>query len=372
MRTITAVSTWFPTAKAPSRGAFVVRDIAAIAEHRPVRLVHLVPPQDDDGTRRVTHEGIDVLRIPMNPRAPLSIAGAARELGAAIGPDDLLHTMAISSLLPFLVRRPRVPWVHTEHWSGLTTPSTLPATVRVALPAISRMLRMPDTVTAVCEFLAAPIRKVRMHRATAIVPCIVDPVDVVARRHRTDGSLRLVSTGGLIDRKDPLVAVATVAELVRRGIDAHLVWLGDGPLRERTLESASTLGISERIALPGTVDAHGVRSALAAADLFFGPTRADNFFVSAAEAIVSGRPVVLGATGGQGEYVRPEVGALVEDQQAEAYADAVEAVDARTRELSASDIADTIGDAFSTRTVGAAYANVYERAQHRTTGRKRR
>ena len=31
---------------------------------------------------------------------------------------------------------------------------------------------------------------------------------------------------------------------------------------------------------------------LARADLFLGPTRSDNFYVSAAEAVVSGRPVV--------------------------------------------------------------------------------
>ena len=62
-----------------------------------------------------------------------------------------------------------------------------------------------------------------------------------------DGSLRLVSTGGLIPRKDPLVAVGTVAELVSRGVDAHLVWLGEGPLREATVTEARRLGVEERI-----------------------------------------------------------------------------------------------------------------------------
>ncbi|MDO5663099.1 MAG: hypothetical protein Q4G40_10415, partial [Brachybacterium sp.] len=68
---ITAVSTWFPTAEAPSRGSFVLRDLHAIAQHHEVRLVHLVPEQDDDGTRRQVIEGVEVLRIPMTPRRPL-------------------------------------------------------------------------------------------------------------------------------------------------------------------------------------------------------------------------------------------------------------------------------------------------------------
>lgn len=367
---VTVVTTWFPTLLAPSRGSFVVRDALAIARHAEVRVVHLVPPADDDGSRRLSHEGLDVLRIPMDPRNPAQILRAARALVPATAGSDLVHSMAFSSLLPLSVRRPRMPWIHTEHWSALTTPSTLPAPARAALPVLSRLLARPDRVTAVCDFLARPIRAVRGARATAVVPCIVEPGEVVARRDRQDGALRMVSTGGLIPRKDPILAVEVLAQLVERGVDAHLEWLGDGPLREATLARAAELDVDERLTLPGTVDGAGVRAALARADLFFGPTRADNFFVSAAEAIVAGRPVVLGSTGGQGEYVRPEVGALVDVQEADAYAEAILDVDARTRELSAQAIADTIGDRFSTASVSDGYAAQYELERARTAPRR--
>ncbi|RRR21084.1 glycosyltransferase [Brachybacterium saurashtrense] len=367
---VTAVTTWFPTQAAPSRGAFVVRDLQAIAAHAEVRLVHLVPPADDDGTRRLVHEGLEVLRIPMDPRRPDQVLRASRALARAMRGADLVHSMAFSSLLPLALRRPDVPWLHTEHWSALTTPSTLPLAARTALPALSRMLALPDRVTAVCEFLARPIRAVRGGRETAVVPCIVEPGPLVARRDRADGRLQLVSTGGLIERKDPLLAVEVLARLVEDGADAHLEWLGEGPLRAATEARARELGVKGRLALPGTRSPAEVREALGRADLFFGPTRADNFFVSAAEAIVAGRPVVLGATGGQGEYVRPEVGALVPVQDAAAYAEAVLAVDARTRDLSAEVIAGTIGDAFSTATVGRAYAAQYRELLAGVTARR--
>lgn len=369
---VTVVTTWFPTEAAPSRGAFVVRDIGAISAHADVRVVHLVPPQDDDGTRRVSHEGFGVLRIPMDPRNPITVAAAARALPAALAGADLVHTMAFSSLLPFAARRPRLPWVHTEHWSALTTPATLPVPARAALPALKHLLKRADRVTAVCDFLAVPIRRVRGTRPTDIVPCIVDPHPLVPRRPRDDGRLLLVSTGGLIERKDPIVAIETVAELVRRGTDVHLTWLGEGPLRAAAEKRARELGVSGRVDLPGSRSNAQVRDALGAADLFFGPTRADNFFVSAAEAIVAGRPVVLGATGGQGEYTQPEVGALVDVQDPVAYADAVLAVDARTRDLSSADIAATIGDAFSTPVVGDGYRQTYEAALTGSRARARR
>src|SRR5690625_7991133 len=72
--------------------------------------------------------------------------------------------------------------------------SPLPA--RTGLTALSRLLTLPDRVTAVCEFLAHPIRQVRGSAPTDIIPCIVEPGAVTPRRDRSEGALRMVSTGG--------------------------------------------------------------------------------------------------------------------------------------------------------------------------------
>src|SRR5699024_2102519 len=164
------------------------------------RLVHLVPPRDDDGTRRLVHEGIDVLRIPMDPRRPDQVLRAAGQLRRAVRGAAVVHPVDFLPLVPPALHPPRRPSCPTEPWSALTTPETLPALARLGLPALSQLLRMPDRVTAVCEFLARPLRAVRGDRPTDVVPCIVEPGPVTPRRNRADGTLRLVSTGGLIPR----------------------------------------------------------------------------------------------------------------------------------------------------------------------------
>jgi len=267
--------------------------------------------------------------------------------------------MAFPTLLPFTVRRPDRPWAHTEHWSGLTTPSTLPRAWRLALPGLKQLLRRPDVVTAVCDYLARPVRAVRRGPTTR-VPCIVPPVDDLAPRRPLEGRpLELVGVGGLVDRKDPLLAVQVVAELGRRGLASRLTWAGSGPLHDDVLALAASLGVSDEVTLLGSVDTAGVGAALDAADLFFLPTKADNFCVSAAEALVHGRPVVVGATGGQGEYIEPHVGALVAEQTVDAYASTVQRVAAATAGLSAEDIAVTIGDRFSAEAVQRGYTDAY-------------
>lgn len=366
---ILAVTTWFPSDASPTTGTFVDKDVRAIAEHDDVEVVHLVAPHLADrstvaagGADTVDRDGITVRRFVMSPQRPDQMAAARRALDPLIGRSDVVHTMAFSTLLPFAVRRPDRPWVHTEHWSGLTTPSTLPLAWRLALPALKPLLRRPDVVTAVCDYLARPVRAVRSG-PTTLVPCIVPPVaDLAPRRPLDHRPLELVGVGGLVDRKDPLLAVEVVAELGRRGLDTRLTWAGSGPLRDETLALAARLGVSDRVNLLGSVDTAGVGAALDAADLFFLPTKADNFCVSAAEALVHGRPVVVGATGGQGEYIEPHVGELVAEQTVDAYASTVQRVATATAPLSAEEIAGTIGDRFSAEAVQRGYADAYERA----------
>ena len=183
------------------------------------------------------------------------------------------------------------------------------------------------------------------------------------RPTRPRNPLRLVAVGGLVERKDPILAVETLAELTARGVHAQLTWVGEGELRDAVERRARKLGVASRVRLPGGRDTAGVSAALDDADLFFLPTRADNFCVSAAEALVHGRPVVVGATGGQREYIDQSVGELVGEQAASLYADAIERTELRTRHLNASDIAATIGDRFSADRVGRGYVDSYRRAK---------
>ncbi|RZS59931.1 glycosyltransferase involved in cell wall biosynthesis [Xylanimonas ulmi] len=360
---VVVVTTWYPNAANPSMGTFVEKDVTAIRSvGHDVNVVHLVSPSlHDGGQEREVRNGISVHRIPMSTSNPMSIARAARAVRPLLGRANLVHTMAFSTLLPFALIRPSLPWVHTEHWSGLTTPTTLPTAWQVVLPVLKRLFRRPDVVTAVCEYLAQPIRAVRSG-PVVVVPCIVPPVSLVPRSVR-DGVVRLVAIGALVDRKDPLVAVDTLTELRSRGVDASLTWVGDGPLRAEAEARAAAAGLAFHVSITGILDAAGVRAALGASDLFFLPTKADNFCVSAAEALVSGRPVVVGATGGQREYISPGVGALVGVQDARLYADAIEDVAARTASLTAEEIAATIGGRFDAPAVAEGYDTAYALAR---------
>ncbi|WP_040165452.1 glycosyltransferase family 4 protein [Microbacterium gorillae] len=358
---ITLLSTWYPSPAAPGSGVFVQKDAEVLATEHDVHVIHLVPPAAAAEARDFSDGGVRVTRVPMSTRNPIAILRAAIAIRPHLRDTDVLHSQAISTLLPLLFTRVRVPWIHTEHWSALSNPSSLSPLVRSGVGVIARLLRRPPIVTAVCEYLAAPIRRVRS-RETRVVPCIVEPPATLVEPRRDNAAPRLVAVGGLVDRKDPLCALRAVALLRKEGFAASLTWVGDGPLRAELTALATDLGVADALIITGVLDADGVARALEEADLFLLPTRAENFCVSAAEAIVHGRPVVVGANGGQRDYVTASNGEVVADQTPRAYADAVRRVWDATASSSAAEVAATIGDAFSATTVLRGYTDAYAAA----------
>ncbi|HET7398050.1 MAG TPA: glycosyltransferase, partial [Intrasporangium sp.] len=204
---VLAVSTWFPTPAAPVMGVFVRKDVQALARDHDVTVLHLAPPAAYASAPRQEWDGpVRVRRVPLQLSRPDHLVGAARAVAEAVRDVDVLHTMAFSTLLPLALSRPGVAWVHTEHWSGISVPQSLSPAGPYLIPALAQVLRRPDVVVPVCEFLARAVRRYRRGPVT-VVPCIVDRPEVTPSRPAPGPQLRLVAVGGLTPGKDPVLAV---------------------------------------------------------------------------------------------------------------------------------------------------------------------
>lgn len=354
---VLAVTTWFPSEAAPTSGVFVQRDVELLRRTHEVDVLHLHPPgvvTEADGTPGVK-------RLAMSTSNPLQVLRATRALRGGLPRYDLVHTMSPSALLPFAPIRVVIPWVHTEHWSALLDRSTVGRATRAGLGVTLRLMRRPDVVVAVSSTLADEL-SARLGRAVGVIPDVVDGPPRPSPRPASGGPLRLVAVGGLIPRKGPDLAVETVAELRRRGHDARLTWIGEGPMHEEVAALAARLGVVDAVELAGELTADRVREALAASDLFLMPTGVETFGVSIAEALLSGRPVVVGAIGGQRDFVAEPDGILVAERTASAYADAVERSLTLAAGRSADDIAGAVRERFRPEARAAAYGAMYREA----------
>ena len=158
----------------------------------------------------------------------------------------------------------------------------------------------------------------------------VDPDATPADRSMLDadaGSF-LVLAAGVPDRRkgpDLFVHLAASARLRRPDIDWSFRWIGaneDDPRLADALADRALLDADRLVRfLPPTAE---LRSWLAAGDAFVLPSRQDAFPLAAIEAALARLPLLCFASGGIGELVEPDAGALVPYPDLEAMVDHLE------------------------------------------------
>jgi glycosyltransferase involved in cell wall biosynthesis len=273
---------------------------------------------------------------------------------------DVMHSMAMESLLVAAATRRRgVPWVHSEHSSNVTDPPA--GLVGRYVTGLRRALRQPLLVTAVSAFLADGVTGTGRTGPTSVVPNVVEVPAPRSARRAPDEPL-LVAVGALVASKRPMLALSTLAELRARGIPARLTWVGAGPLAESFDEGAARLGLSGVAQRHPFCPPEEYAGLLRDADVFFLPTAFETFCVSAAEAIASGVPAVVGARGGQRDFVGPANGRLVDSGSPGDYAEAIAEVLAADPALPSETSVAEVRRAFSPVAVADAFLGAYRDA----------
>lgn len=354
MRVLIA-TTWWPNEEQPGMAPFNVAHAKAIARHHDVHVVRLqrvVAPRND-----VTDpSGLPLTTVSVNPRDPLASARGLNEVRKLLKDSDVLHTMAYDALTVLAPLTPLIGkrWVHTEHWSMFVKDGGAGVPFRV-----KKSLLLPRKVSTVSNALRDALDPYTRDDDITIIPNVIGDHFEVAEQPGWE-PLKLVAVGFLIERKRPLLAVETVAELVRGGQDVTLTWVGDGPMREQVLARASELGVADRVKLIGAVPATEVGDHIRAANVFFLPTEAETFLVAAAEAIAVGRPVVLPELPCL-DYIGEDNGVMVPAASPEAFAAAILDVAKTFRDRPAAAVRDTVIPRFAEASVGEQFDRFYAR-----------
>jgi alpha-1,6-mannosyltransferase len=142
------------------------------------------------------------------------------------------------------------------------------------------------------------------------------------QRWAAPGQTLLVHCGRLSVEKHAHRSIDTVAALRCSGVDARLVIVGDGPLRQRLERQAAGLPV-DFTGYIGCRDA--VAGILAAADVALAPGPHETFGLAALEALACGTPAVVSRTSALAEILTADSGVAAENDP-EAIAHAVSRV----------------------------------------------
>jgi GT2 family glycosyltransferase/glycosyltransferase involved in cell wall biosynthesis len=180
---------------------------------------------------------------------------------------------------------------------------------RSAPRLVRRMLALPVLLAARVVVNSAYSREVlteslpRLRGRTQVVyNAVPGPAAVVEPRRELTDPFRMLYVGRLSPRKGPHVAVAALAQLTARGIDARLTLLGstfagyewyERDLRDRVAAHE----LDEQVEFLGFQA--DIWPVLAAADVVLVPSQLDEpFGNTAVEALLAARPLVVSATSG--------------------------------------------------------------------------
>ncbi|SEH78035.1 alpha-1,6-mannosyltransferase [Mycolicibacterium rutilum] len=153
------------------------------------------------------------------------------------------------------------------------------------------------------------------------------------RRWARPGQTLLVHCGRLSVEKHAHRSIDSVAALRDAGVDATLVVVGEGPMRNRLQRRAAGLPV-EFTGYIGCRDT--VATMLATADVAVAPGPHETFGLAALEALACGTPAVVSRTSALAEILSVDSGAAA-DNTAEAIAGAVAAIIRRPEAVRRSD-----------------------------------
>ena len=126
------------------------------------------------------------------------------------------------------------------------------------------------------------------------ITTILTGVDARARvvsKHRSG----FVTFGRLAPHKRVDIAIKTISELNKQGIDKTLTIIGDGPEREKLMELAGKLGVLDKVLFVGALEnKQDVWDKVAESEVCLMPSEREGFGIAVAEALILGTPVVLG------------------------------------------------------------------------------
>lgn len=156
--------------------------------------------------------------------------------------------------------------------------------------------------------LVDPVHWDRLH----VVHCGIDLTLFEPRARGGSASVpEILTVGRVVPVKGQALLVEALAELGRRGVEARLTIVGDGPQLAPLRALAERLGVTDRVEFAGAVGQDEIRRYYERADVFTLPSFAEGLPVVLIEAMATGLPVVASRITGIPELVDEGVSGLL-------------------------------------------------------------
>lgn len=191
-----------------------------------------------------------------------------------------------------LAAPPEQPLVVTLHGTDAMLLARSALARRLARPVLHRARVVTTVSTALAQVVAEhariPLDRIRVQPM---------PVDTMGW-HWTTGGGGVLVVARLVAQKRVHLALEALEGMRRHGVQVPCTIVGEGPERPRLEGLVQRLGLQDAVTFTGALPFPQVQALLQSADLAIAPSRGEGFGLAAAEAMMSGVPVVACHDGG--------------------------------------------------------------------------
>ncbi len=288
--------------------------IHVLSYAKPARLEAIDP--------NIFYHEVAINAYPLFEYPPYALALASQMVNLIEYEDlDLLHVHyalphATSAYLAKQIMEEKginVPVVTTLHGTDITLVGSDPSYKNVVEFSINKS----DGVTAVSKYLKEETeQRFDIKNDICVIPNFID-LERFQKSNKShfkkaicpDDEKVVVHVSNFRKVKRVPEVVSVFDRILKHGIEAKLLLVGDGPDRQRTEQQCRDLGICEHVRFLGKLDE--VEEVLSVADLFLIPSGSETFGLAALEAMSCSVPVISSNIGGLPEVnIHGETGFL--------------------------------------------------------------
>lgn len=281
----------------------------------------------------ITYHEVAINSYPLFEYPPYALALASQMVNLIEFEDlDLLHVHyalphATSAYLAKQIMAEKalhVPVITTLHGTDITLVGSDPSYKHVVEFSIDKS----DGVTAVSEYLKEETYdRFNIEQDIRVIPNFID-LDRFKKSNKShfkkaicpNNEKVIVHVSNFRKVKRVPEVVAVFARILKSGIEAKLLLVGDGPDRQKAEQQCRDLGICEHVRFLGKLDQ--VEEVLSIADLFLIPSGSETFGLAALEAMSCSVPVISSNIGGLPEVnIHGETGYLCDLDDVDCMAD---------------------------------------------------
>lgn len=292
-------------------GSELGKELAALG-HNIHFISSALPTRLTELNERVHFHEVEMMSYPLFEHQPYTLALATKMSTVAETVNlDLLHVHyaiphSISAILARESLKPnrRLPVITTLHGTDIT----LVGADRSYLPITKYGLDQSDGVTAISSYLKQATIDTFGFDKIEVIPNFICGDDYYRRavphlrkELSPNNEELLVHVSNFRPVKRPVDCVEILAKVLKRGINARLVMVGDGSERSQCQHRARCLGVDKFCSFVGKQP--DIASYLSVSDVLLLPSEQESFGLAALEAMACEVPVIASNVGGIPEVV---------------------------------------------------------------------